>query len=107
MTRDEHKAITNQLLQMVTPDQQAAASGLLVQLTDDYGGTLDSLERATADAAKLTENNEALRKVNADLFLRVGQTLPINPKETETPNEEQDEPKLTFDALFNEKGDLI
>ena len=106
MTREEHKAITNQLLQMVTPEQQAAASGLLVQLTDDYGGTLDTLEQATDTAAKLTENNEALRKVNADLFMRVGQTIPDIKKENEN-NDQQDDNQLTFEALFNEKGELL
>lgn len=106
MTRDEHKTITDQLLQMVAPEQQAAASGLLVQLVDDYGTTLDSLSEATATADKLTENNEALRKVNADLFLKVGHTIPNKPEDK--PNEGQDdESKLTYEALFNEKGELI
>lgn len=106
MTRDEHKAITDQLLQMVTPEQQAAASGLLVQLVDDYGATLDTLSEASATADRLTENNEALRKVNADLFLKVGHTIPNKPEET--PNEGQgEESKLTYEALFNEKGELI
>ena len=106
MTREEHKGIVNQLLQMVTPEQQAAARGLLVQLADDYGGTLDTLEQANANVATLTENNEALRKVNADLFMRVGQTIPDAKKENEN-NDQQDDDQLTFEALFNEKGELL
>ena len=106
MTRDEHKNIVNQLLAMATPEQQAAASDLLTQLTDDYEQTLTNNEQLTANNQTLTTNNETLRQVNAKLFLKVGETdknMNNNPGQDDGGNENQ----LTFEALFNEKGDLI
>lgn len=108
MTRDEHKNIVNQLLGMVGADNQASASDLLTQLTDDYNTTLDSLDTANTNVTQLTENNERLRDVNAKLFLKVGEVPKGNPKKThENGNDGGDDKKLTFEALFNEKGDLI
>lgn len=108
MTRDEHKNIVNQLLGMATPEQQAAASELLTQLTDDYEQTLTSNETLTANNATLTANNEKLRSVNADLFLKVGVTnKQIHKTEDKSEDGNVDESQLTFDALFNEKGELI
>lgn len=108
MTRDEHKNIVNQLLSMATPEQQANASNLLTQLTDDYEQTLTNSENLATQNATLTQNNETLREVNAKLFLRVGHTDP-NPKEDpkNPPNDQLDKNQLTFDKLFNEKGELI
>ena len=74
MTRDEHKNIVNRLLAMATPENQANASDLLTQLTDDYEKTLTDFEAATANVTQLTANNETLRQVNAKLFLKVGET---------------------------------
>lgn len=107
MTRDEHKNIVNQLLAMATPEQQAAASTLLTQLTDDYEQTLTDFETATANVQTLTTNNETLREVNAKLFLRVGTTEKETHKETEKGGGSGAEPELTYEALFNEKGELI
>lgn len=106
MTRDEHRTIINQLLGMATPDNQAAASELLTQLTDDYEKTLTAHETATANVATLTANNETLRQVNAKLFLRVGESESKPPKPTEPPKDDP-ETELTFEKLFNEKGELI
>lgn len=106
MTRDEHKTIVNQLLTMATPEQQAAASDLLTQLTDDYEQTLTDFETATASVATLTANNETLREVNAKLFLKVGQTDTTIHKEDNPKDDEGVENQLTFEALFNEKGEL-
>ena len=107
MTRDEHKNIVNQLLAMATPEQQAAASDLLTQLTDDYEQTLTNSEQLTANNETLTANNETLRQVNAKLFLKVGETdKHMNTKPTTKPGD-GNEDQLTFEALFNEKGELL
>lgn len=107
MTRDEHKNIVNQLLGMVAAESQATASDLLTQLTEDYEQTLTDFESATANVTTLTANNETLREVNAKLFLKVGQTDKDIHK-NEDPNKGKDDPEnqLTFEALFNEKGEL-
>ena len=106
MTRDEHKGIVNQLLGMVTPDNQATASELLTRLTDDYGQTLTDFETANDNVRNLTANNETLRRVNADLFLKVGNTNPKPTTEPEKGTDKLDPEKLTFEALFDEKGEL-
>lgn len=104
MTRDEHKTIVNSLLGMIAPEHQAAASESLTQLSDDYDQTLTGWENDQNTVTTLTENNEKLRKVNADLFLRVG-TQPA--KKDPTPAEDEDEiPNIPFSDLFDEKGEL-
>lgn len=109
MTREEHKQIIQKMLGMVTPENQANASELLTQLSDDYEQTLTASETLTANNATLTANNEKLRQVNADLFLKVGTTN----KETHNNNnqasngQEQPETEMKFESLFNEKGELL
>ena len=104
MTRDEHKQIMNQLLGMVTPDNQANASQMLANLSEDYEQTLTASETATNRVEELTRNNETLRDVNAKLFLKVGEV----PKESH-PSEhtEPERQPISSDSLFNEKGELI
>lgn len=109
MTRDEHKQIIQKMLGLVTPENQANASELLTQLSDDYEQTLTASETLTKNNETLTANNEKLRQVNADLFLKVGTTNKENNNENkEGQNDnEQEEINLTFDGLFNEKGELL
>lgn len=109
MTREEHKEIIQKMLGMVTPENQATASELLTQLSDDYETTLTNSETLTTTNATLTENNEKLRKVNADLFLKVGTTTKEqNNNNMNNPNNQgQEDNELTFDGLFNEKGELL
>lgn len=108
MTRDEHKQLMSQLLTTIAPEHQATATQLMTTLTEDYEQTLTDFEKTTNDNKTLTANNEKLREVNADLFLKVGVTKKESHTDThqETTNEgEKDLP--TFDSLFNEKGDLL
>lgn len=109
MTRDEHKQIVNQMLTMVSAENQAKASDLLTQLSEDYEQTLTGLETATASEKALKENNETLREVNAKLFLKVGQTDKKLHEDKPNEQEQQDDKpdsNLTFENLFNEKGEL-
>ena len=106
MTRDEHKKLINQMLSMVAPENQANASEILTQITEDYEQTLTDFETATENVKELTANNENLRAVNSKLFLKVGETI----KNDETMNndvEDEPIPPPSFDTLFNEKGELI
>lgn len=108
MTREEHKTIVNQLLGMVTPENQANASQFLTQLSEDYEATLTASETLQGEHQTLQKNFETLRNVNSELFLKVGATH----KEThKTPDPQKEEPSeldgLTFDKLFNDKGELL
>lgn len=108
MTRDEHKQIIQKMLGFVTPENQANASELLTQLSDDYEQTLTASETLTKNNETLTANNEKLRQVNADLFLKVGTTnKETHSQEQNNGNGQDEENKLTFEALFNEKGELM
>jgi hypothetical protein len=111
LKREEHKAIIQELLGCATPDKQARASELLTQLSDDYEQTTTASETLTNEHSTLKENYEKLRQVNADLFLKVGNTTNTNQggtgKENESKGQEGSESELTFDKLFNEKGELI
>ena len=112
MTREEHKAIIQQMLSFVSADNQANASQLLTQLSDDYEETLTANETLTTTNAELTTKNERLREVNSELFMKVGTTK----KENQNPPNNQDnggqgsnneDPELKFEDLFNEKGELL
>lgn len=108
MTRDEHKAAIQKLIGMVHPDRQGEASELLTHLSEDYEETLTTSEANASRAQELTANNETLRRVNSELFLKVGNSKPhfdTAKKETDTPPDEPDKVP-TFEELFNEKGEL-
>lgn len=105
MTRDEHKNILNDLLKLSTPDNQASISEILTRLSEDYEQVLNESETASNRVTELTANNEKLRSVNADLFLKVG-TTDKKTVHTETETEENQGEELTFDNLFNDKGEL-
>ena len=104
MKREEHKQHMETLLGMVAPEHQAKASEILTTLTDDYETTLTGAETTLGELEKLKENNETLRKVNADLFLKVGHTpqSTSEPKPSEPPKDDV----KTYDSLFDEKGEL-
>lgn len=107
MTRDEHKAAIQNLFGMIAADHQAAASEILNNLSNDYESTLTSYETANANVTKLTTDNEALRVANGKLFIQLGTPAKQDNQKQEDKPGQQQEQKLTFDALFNEKGDLI
>ena len=104
MTRDEHRAVINTIMGMIAPEHQADASAALTSLTDDYATMLTEQEGAQTQVKTLTANNEKLRAVNAELFLKVGTT---EKKEEKQEEKKEDEKPLPFTDLFNEKGELI
>lgn len=108
MDLQEHKNIVNQLLSMVTSENQAAASELLTKLSDDYTETTTALSEKTKSVDDLTANNEVLRDVNAKLFLKVGTTETLSKGSDPLPNvSEQEIETKSYDDLFNDKGELI
>lgn len=109
MTREEHKQIMTDLLKTIAPEHQATATGLMTQLTEDYEKTLTEFETTSKANETLTANNEKLREVNADLFLKVGVSKKDAhiEKPKEKPTDEGETKLPTFDSLFNEKGELL
>ena len=102
LSRDEHSTILNQLREMVGEEHTADATQILTRLSENFNETETALNSANENVEKFKGDNEKLRAVNADLFLKVGgaKVEDNNPNKT-------DEEKLPFDALFNEKGELI
>lgn len=103
MTRDEHRQCIQSLLGMVAAEHQADASEILNNLSNDYNTTIEDLETERNNVQSLTQRNERLREVNADLFLQVGTSKKAASEESE---ETQQETTLDFKNLFNEKGEL-
>ena len=106
LTREQFRQKMNTLLSFATPDNQANASELLTELSDEFDDVMTQSETATNRVQELTENNERLRKVNTDLFLKVGTPA----KDTDTPPDTGTDTKtdpVSFESLFNEKGDLM
>lgn len=107
MKREDHKKLITEMLGLVNADHQARASELLTTLSDDYETVLTESEGHANRVTELTANNETLRAVNAKLFLKVGE-VPNNPPNDPTPpTEDPDKPTITFESLFNDKGELI
>lgn len=98
MKPEEFKAKADEILSNLT--DQAKVSTLLAELTEDYNTETVIKSTATTTAEKLTADNEKLREANMKLFLSVGEKAQadvIKKDEPTTP---------TFDALFDDKGNL-
>ena len=106
MKRNEYKSLISELLTLSTPDNQGRVSEILTQLTEDYETVLTTSEGYENRVAELSANNETLRKVNADLFLKVGTQLPGS-GDSDTGADETETEIPTFESLFNDKGELI
>lgn len=106
-TREEITADFQELLGFATPENQARMSELLTGLSNEFDSVLNASEEAEKRAKTLSENNEHLRKVNTDLFLQVGKVPTKSPAEGDKIPIESDLPEITFDNLFNEKGELL
>ena len=101
MTREEHNALIQNI--MVNATNQAELSMLLTRLSEDYEEVLTESETNASTVATLTKDNEQLRSVNMQLFLKVGHEK----EKTEEPETEVDEEESSsFDDLFDEKGVL-
>lgn len=103
MDRAEHASLIQQLNGFINPENVAEASELLLKLSDDNENMLTEHETLTNTNKNLTERNDKLLKANGELMLRVG--VPKE-KATETKTETNNENKLSFDDLFDEKGSL-
>lgn len=105
MDRNRHNEITKELISLCSADNQGRVSELLTELSEGFESALTTSEGFESRISELTANNEKLRSVNADLFLKVG-TIKTGASDP-VPPQESDIPDITFESLFNEKGELI
>lgn len=82
-------------------DSDGSITQILADLSDDYGSILADIDNTNLQNEKLKKDNENLRDTNMRLFLKIE-----NPNETTTEEPEEENKKLTFENLFNEKGEL-
>lgn len=112
MTIEEHKNIITEIATNL--NDQAKVTTLLADLSKDYSEISSQLDVANTSVTDLTKTNEELRAANMKLFTQIGSS--------EQPNTLLDEPnkdnptssgentnenkELTYENLFNEKGEL-
>lgn len=108
MTRQEIKNLMNEMLGFAQAEHQARASEILTTLSDEFETVMTASEQANDRVSELTANNETLRAVNAKLFLKVGNTEnPPAPPSDGGSEQNHGDNNITFDNLFNDKGELI
>lgn len=104
LTREQIKSKFNEMLGFVTPENQASATEIMTSLNDEFDAILTESENIATKNQELTLNNEKLRSVNADLFLKVG----VTDKNAQQTDKQDDVPEaISYDTLFNDKGDLL
>lgn len=79
-------------------------SEIITQLATDYELEQTAREAAEKNAAEKQQQNESLQKANLTLLVKFGVTAA---KGTDAGRmSEDDEPELSFDALFDKDGNL-
>lgn len=74
----------------------------LAEMRDDVTAVFDSNEELTQQNQQFATDNESLRSANMRLFLQVGTQREPEPPAPEPPKPE----KMSFDALFDDKGNI-
>ncbi len=77
---------------------------LLAQLGEEASKDYDDFATLTETNKTLTADNETLRNANMKLFLRVGGAKEEQPNGHDNP--QNNDTNLTYENLFNEKGEL-
>lgn len=87
------------LSEIGTIEDAAERRSKITQITDEIGGIFDQNDTLSASNTQLEADKEKLQKYNMELYLKVGgQEKKEEPKE---PSE-----SLSYEKLFNEKGEL-
>lgn len=107
MTHEEHETIITDILSNL--GDQGKVSELLNNLREDYTTTLTNVNTLSTSNADLLKNNESLRNVNNKFMIRLGNLEEFNSSnntnvnsqfQQETQQQQNQEPKLSYDNLF-------
>ena len=101
MTEDEFFNRSNDVLNNLS--NQGEVSVILTDLNNNFKDVLSQNKSLQDEVNTLKEDRENLRKANMDLFLQVGSKSKENSQQSNINNENEDE-KLSYDDLFDEKG---
>ena len=95
----------DKMTEIGTCTDDAVRRTLLTSLTDEVSKTFDEHATLTEQNAKYVTDMETLRSANMELFLQVGKSRqeesPIDNNGAGNRND-----NLTYENLFNEKGEL-
>lgn len=111
MTKEEFLAKSVELTNYL--NDQGKVTATLTELYNEFEKVVDSNEVLTQEKETLTNKNKELKEYNMDLFMKIGDQEKKQEKELnnsfnkEVPEDKEEEPKLKYEDLFNEKGDFI
>lgn len=98
MTMEEFQTMTTEILANMS--DTGAVSERLDKLRTAFNEEVTAKETANNQVTELTAKNESLQQANMALYLKTG----VQTENTE--DDETDEPEITFDDLFDDKGEL-
>lgn len=104
-TMEEFQKVLNDIRSNL--DDTAKVTELLESVSLDYSEMTKENTTLTTNNEKLIKDNDNLRNVNMDLFLKVGnQRAESQLQENQSQENQPKENKLSFDNLFDEYGNL-
>lgn len=101
-TMEEFQKVLNEI--RCNLDDTPKVTELLESISIDYSEMAKENKTITNNNEKLIKDNDKLRNVNMDLFLKVGSQR--IEKQEENQEEQQEDNKLEFENLFDENGNL-
>lgn len=85
-----------------TIEDAAERRMILTEITDDLGSVYDANDVLTEANTKYATDNKKLQDYNMQLYLKLGSQT----KAEETVVKTEETPRLKFEDLFNDKGEL-
>jgi hypothetical protein len=104
MKRNEYQNMMDKLRTQHT--DPGTVSEIITSLSADYEIEQTSREAAEIKAAQLAEENKNLQKANLTLLVKFGVTANKQQDAAGSFKTDDDEPDLTFEALFDAEGNL-
>lgn len=104
MTREEFNEKAKEILNHVS--DAGKISEILDELRNGFNEEILKAESAATTAADLAEKNQNLQAANMALFLKTGEMAATGDPEKEKEKIKEDEKKMKYEDLFDEKGEL-
>ena len=103
-TMEEFQKVLNDIRSNL--DDTAKVTELLESISLEYSEMTKENNTLSTNNEKLIKDNDNLRNVNMDLFLKVGNQRSEENQKAENQVQETQENKLSFENLFDENGNL-
>ena len=103
-TMEEFQKVLNDIRSNL--DDTAKVTELLESVSLDYSEMSKENNTLSTNNEKLIKDNDNLRNVNMDLFLKVGSQRSEENQKSENQVQETQENKLSFENLFDKNGNL-